>query len=63
LRLARSIADQGKRADALGSIDAIVDAIAAEATDGDTVAMLSNGMFGNIHRKLLDALGLPRPAN
>ena len=63
VRLARSIADHGKRADALASIDAIVAEIAAEATDGDTVAFLSNGTFGNIHRKLLDALGLPRPAN
>jgi UDP-N-acetylmuramate: L-alanyl-gamma-D-glutamyl-meso-diaminopimelate ligase len=62
-RLARQIAAQGKKADALPSVDAIVAAIADEARSGDTVALLSNGAFGGIHRKLLDALGLPTPAN
>jgi UDP-N-acetylmuramate: L-alanyl-gamma-D-glutamyl-meso-diaminopimelate ligase len=60
-RLAREIGAQGKNASAFASVDAIVDAIAAEARSGDTVALLSNGAFGGIHAKLLDALGLPRP--
>jgi UDP-N-acetylmuramate: L-alanyl-gamma-D-glutamyl-meso-diaminopimelate ligase len=55
-RLARAIAERGKRADALPSVDAIVAALAAEAVSGDTIALLSNGTFGGIKRLLLDAL-------
>jgi UDP-N-acetylmuramate: L-alanyl-gamma-D-glutamyl-meso-diaminopimelate ligase len=51
--LARTL---GTKADASPSVDAIVDRIAAEARPGDTVALLSNGSFGGIHRKLLDRL-------
>jgi UDP-N-acetylmuramate: L-alanyl-gamma-D-glutamyl-meso-diaminopimelate ligase len=59
-RLARAIAAQGKKADALANVDAIVAAIAGEAESGDTVALLSNGAFGGIYQKILGALGLPR---
>jgi UDP-N-acetylmuramate: L-alanyl-gamma-D-glutamyl-meso-diaminopimelate ligase len=38
-------------------VDAIVDRLAAGAVAGDTIALLSNGAFGGIHGKLLDALG------
>jgi UDP-N-acetylmuramate: L-alanyl-gamma-D-glutamyl-meso-diaminopimelate ligase len=62
-RLARDIAKQGRKADALADVDAIVDAIVNEAEAGDTVAILSNGAFGGIHRKLLAALGMPRRTN
>jgi UDP-N-acetylmuramate: L-alanyl-gamma-D-glutamyl-meso-diaminopimelate ligase len=62
-RLARQIADQGKKADALASVDAIVETIAREAEQGDVVAVLSNGAFGGIHGKLLAALGMPRRTN
>src|SRR5262249_12919573 len=55
-RLATEIAEHGKEAEALSSVDAIVDAIVAEATTGDTVALLSNGVFGGIYKKLVDAL-------
>jgi UDP-N-acetylmuramate: L-alanyl-gamma-D-glutamyl-meso-diaminopimelate ligase len=34
----------------------LVAAIAAEARDGDHVLVMSNGGFGGIHQKLLDAL-------
>lgn len=34
----------------------IVDAVVAEARDGDTVAVLSNGGFGGIHKLLLERL-------
>ena len=36
-------------------VDAIVDAPRAGAAPGDTIALLSNGAFGGIHGKLLDA--------
>jgi UDP-N-acetylmuramate: L-alanyl-gamma-D-glutamyl-meso-diaminopimelate ligase len=35
---------------------AIVEIVAAEARDGDVVLIMSNGSFGGIHQKLLDAL-------
>jgi UDP-N-acetylmuramate: L-alanyl-gamma-D-glutamyl-meso-diaminopimelate ligase len=62
-RLASEIRGQGTKADALAGVDAIVEAIVSEAEPGDTVALLSNGAFGGIHRKLLAALGVPRRAN
>jgi UDP-N-acetylmuramate: L-alanyl-gamma-D-glutamyl-meso-diaminopimelate ligase len=51
--LARTI---GEHAEAAPSVDAIIERIATEARAGDTVAILSNGSFGGIHRKLLDRL-------
>jgi UDP-N-acetylmuramate: L-alanyl-gamma-D-glutamyl-meso-diaminopimelate ligase len=36
---------------------ALVAAVAAEACPGDHVVVMSNGGFGGIHQKLLDALG------
>ncbi|HMJ53619.1 MAG TPA: Mur ligase family protein [Polyangiaceae bacterium] len=56
-RLVQAIAASGPRAAAPPDVDAIVRSLAAEARDGDTIALLSNGAFGGIHRKLLDALG------
>ncbi len=40
----------------LYSVDAIVDRVAAETRAGDQVLVMSNGGFGGIHQKLLDAL-------
>ena len=33
-------------------VDAIVDAVARDARDGDLVVVMSNGGFGGIHQKL-----------
>jgi UDP-N-acetylmuramate: L-alanyl-gamma-D-glutamyl-meso-diaminopimelate ligase len=52
-RLAREI---GAHASTAPSVDAIVARLADEARAGDTIAILSNGAFGGIHGKLLDAL-------
>ncbi len=38
------------------TVDDIVELVASESQDGDTVAVLSNGGFGGIHQKLLDRL-------
>jgi UDP-N-acetylmuramate: L-alanyl-gamma-D-glutamyl-meso-diaminopimelate ligase len=38
-------------------LDAIVGAIAGEARTGDLVVIMSNGGFGGIHRRVLEALG------
>ncbi|HET8731266.1 MAG TPA: UDP-N-acetylmuramate:L-alanyl-gamma-D-glutamyl-meso-diaminopimelate ligase [Moraxellaceae bacterium] len=40
----------------LGSIDAIIDKVVAEARPGDQVVIMSNGGFGGIHQRLVAAL-------
>src|SRR4029453_15353251 len=35
----------------------IVDSIARESRDGDVILVMSNGSFGGIHQRLLEALG------
>ncbi|MBY6187589.1 UDP-N-acetylmuramate:L-alanyl-gamma-D-glutamyl-meso-diaminopimelate ligase [Marinobacter hydrocarbonoclasticus] len=39
------------------SVDALIDAVVADAQPGDTVLVMSNGGFEGIHTRLLDALG------
>jgi UDP-N-acetylmuramate: L-alanyl-gamma-D-glutamyl-meso-diaminopimelate ligase len=56
LDLERLARDLGSKARAMPSVDAIVERLAGSATEGDTIALLSNGAFGGIHQKLLDAL-------
>ena len=52
-RLAR---DLGAKAEATAGVDAIVSRVVAGARAGDTIAVLSNGAFGGIHGRLLEAL-------
>jgi UDP-N-acetylmuramate: L-alanyl-gamma-D-glutamyl-meso-diaminopimelate ligase len=47
---------RGTAARHVPEIDAIVQTVAAEARSGDLVVIMSNGGFGGIHRKLLEAL-------
>jgi UDP-N-acetylmuramate: L-alanyl-gamma-D-glutamyl-meso-diaminopimelate ligase len=61
-RLARDIARRcGKDAVHLPEVDAIVDHVSTAARPGDVVAIMSNGGFGGIHEKLLEALRLNAP--
>jgi UDP-N-acetylmuramate: L-alanyl-gamma-D-glutamyl-meso-diaminopimelate ligase len=55
-RLIAGINAHARSAEAMPSVDAIVATLVAEAKDGDTIALLSNGAFGGIHQKLLAAL-------
>jgi len=48
--------DLGTKASAEASVDTILATLLAEASAGDTVALLSNGAFGGIYTRLLDAL-------
>ena len=48
--------DIGEKAIAAPSIDSIVETIQREAAPGDTVALLSNGAFGGVYTRLLEAL-------
>ena len=51
-----ALAPLGARAQVHDDLGALVAAIAREAQPGDHVLVMSNGGFGNVHAKLLDAL-------
>ncbi len=53
---AEALAPLGAKAVSLHQIDALVDAVVAEARAGDHVLVMSNGGFGGVHAKLLAAL-------
>jgi UDP-N-acetylmuramate: L-alanyl-gamma-D-glutamyl-meso-diaminopimelate ligase len=55
-RLVADLARRNRPARFLPGVDAIVAHLAAETRPEDVVAVLSNGGFGGIHGKLLDAL-------
>ncbi|VVE44541.1 UDP-N-acetylmuramate:L-alanyl-gamma-D-glutamyl-meso-diaminopimelate ligase [Pandoraea anhela] len=54
--LAEALAALGARAQAFSDIDGLVRAVTAAAQPGDQIVVMSNGGFGGIHQKLLDAL-------
>ena len=51
-----AISQQGKPALALPDADRIVSHLVPELRSGDVVAIMSNGGFGGIHEKILNAL-------
>jgi len=53
---AAALADVGARLKLHTAIEPLVAALAAEAREGDALLVMSNGDFGGIHLKLLDAL-------
>ncbi len=59
-KMANDITRAGTRARWMESPDAIVAALAKETRAGDVVLAMSNGAFGGLHAKLLDALGARR---
>jgi UDP-N-acetylmuramate: L-alanyl-gamma-D-glutamyl-meso-diaminopimelate ligase len=59
--LGEALAPLGDKAQAFSDLDALVKAVAAAARPGDQVLVMSNGGFGGVHQKLLDALSA-RPA-
>jgi UDP-N-acetylmuramate: L-alanyl-gamma-D-glutamyl-meso-diaminopimelate ligase len=52
------IRDLGARGHAVPTVDAMAAAVAAQASAGDSVLVMSNGGFGGLHEKLLSALRL-----
>ena len=48
---------RGRQARHIPDVDDIIATIAAEHREGDIVLLMSNGAFGGIHRKLIQALG------
>jgi UDP-N-acetylmuramate: L-alanyl-gamma-D-glutamyl-meso-diaminopimelate ligase len=65
VQLVADLNGRGQRARHIPENDAIVRAIVTERQDGDVVVLMSNGGFGGIHRRLLQALAdagaRPRP--
>ena len=56
-QLVRDLASTGKGAKQLKDADAIVKDLSPRLKERDVVLIMSNGGFGGIHQKLLDALG------
>ena len=56
-KLVADLRARGQRARHIPDIDDIVSIIVAEHRAGDVVVLMSNGGFGGIHQKLLQALG------
>jgi UDP-N-acetylmuramate: L-alanyl-gamma-D-glutamyl-meso-diaminopimelate ligase len=54
--LAEALAPLGSQARAFDELDALVRAIAQAAQPGDHILAMSNGGFGGVHQKILDAL-------
>ncbi|WP_338766913.1 UDP-N-acetylmuramate:L-alanyl-gamma-D-glutamyl-meso-diaminopimelate ligase [Massilia sp. METH4] len=54
--LAATLAPMGSKASAYEDIDLMVKAIVGQARPGDHVVVMSNGGFGGVHGKLLEAL-------
>jgi UDP-N-acetylmuramate: L-alanyl-gamma-D-glutamyl-meso-diaminopimelate ligase len=54
--LAEALAPLGAKAEAFDDMAALVQAIARSARPGDHVLAMSNGGFGGVHQKILDAL-------
>jgi UDP-N-acetylmuramate: L-alanyl-gamma-D-glutamyl-meso-diaminopimelate ligase len=46
----------GEIASAYDDLDLMVQAIVAQAKPGDHIIVMSNGGFGGVHQKLLEAL-------
>ncbi|MGL4573541.1 MAG: UDP-N-acetylmuramate:L-alanyl-gamma-D-glutamyl-meso-diaminopimelate ligase [Burkholderiaceae bacterium] len=54
--LAAALAPLGAKASAFGDLNAVVQAVVEAARSGDHVLIMSNGGFGGVHQKILDAL-------
>jgi UDP-N-acetylmuramate: L-alanyl-gamma-D-glutamyl-meso-diaminopimelate ligase len=54
--LGEALAPLGDKAAAFDDIPLLVEAIVKAARPGDHVLVMSNGGFGGVHQKLLDAL-------
>ena len=54
--LGAALAPLGGKAQAFDNLDALVKAVVRAARPGDQVLVMSNGGFGGVHQKLLDAL-------
>lgn len=58
--LGDALAPLGSKARAFDDLALLVDAIANAAQPGDQILVMSNGGFGGVHQKILDALAMRR---
>ncbi|KAF3997423.1 UDP-N-acetylmuramate:L-alanyl-gamma-D-glutamyl-meso-diaminopimelate ligase [Glaciimonas immobilis] len=56
--LSEALSPLGDRAAAFDGLDQLVHAVVQAAQSGDQILVMSNGGFGGVHQKLLDALSL-----
>jgi UDP-N-acetylmuramate: L-alanyl-gamma-D-glutamyl-meso-diaminopimelate ligase len=54
--LGQALSPLGEKARAFDQLDALVQAIVQAARPGDQILVMSNGGFGGVHQKILDAL-------
>jgi UDP-N-acetylmuramate: L-alanyl-gamma-D-glutamyl-meso-diaminopimelate ligase len=54
--LVRDLVERGLDAHAASSFDEVVELIASWAEPGDAIALLSNGAFGGLHRRIAESL-------
>jgi UDP-N-acetylmuramate: L-alanyl-gamma-D-glutamyl-meso-diaminopimelate ligase len=54
--LGEALAPLGSRARAFDELESLVQAIVQAARPGDQILAMSNGGFGGVHQKILDAL-------
>jgi UDP-N-acetylmuramate: L-alanyl-gamma-D-glutamyl-meso-diaminopimelate ligase len=57
---AQALAPMGKQAMVCDNVDALVQRVVAAALPGDHILCMSNGGFGGVHDKLLEALAKAR---
>ncbi|MEK3885861.1 hypothetical protein, partial [Paenibacillus sp. PL2-23] len=57
VELSTELTAQGIPADHRDTVPELVEGITADAAPGDVVVVMSNGGFGGIHGRLLEALG------
>ncbi|GAA4023755.1 UDP-N-acetylmuramate:L-alanyl-gamma-D-glutamyl-meso-diaminopimelate ligase [Actimicrobium antarcticum] len=60
--LAEALAPLGNKAQAFDDLPALVQAIVSVARPGDQILVMSNGGFGGVHQKILDALAVKSTA-
>lgn len=53
----QALSSLGERASVFDTLDPLVETVVTEARSGDHVLVMSNGGFGGVHQRLLDALG------
>ena len=58
-----ALAPLGARAQVFDDLAALVEAVSRDAMTGDQVLVMSNGAFGGVHARLLDALSLRAAAD
>ena len=62
-RVIAALRDAGKTADYIPEVDEIVRRLVSEKRGNEVVLIMSNGGFGGIHGKLLEALEGPTPSS